>query len=143
MSDHKLQAGSELDARVCGVSHSYIEKIYRIQDASGRGPFRPGFSRQWVDAHSKTIMPPSWMEEFGDDLIDRLGLPNETFGSGVRSLPDLNIWFTDIERRRLDALGYFVVCLPDVRILAESKHQVVFARMLPLCALAIGLGEGK
>lgn len=23
-------------------------KIYRVQDADGRGPFKPGFSRKWV-----------------------------------------------------------------------------------------------
>jgi hypothetical protein len=79
---------------------------------------------------------PTWQEEFGGDLIERRGLPGEHYGSAVRSVKDLARWFSEAEQERLRALGFRVVSIGPVRILAESKNQVVFASRVPLATAA-------
>ena len=104
--------------------------IYRIQDTDGRGPYKPGFSRQWVSKRGP-IPPPTWMEEFGTELFDQIK-PGEHLGCGCRSMEQINKWFMREEIDRLRLLGYSIVKMRADRILAESKHQIVFARNTPL-----------
>lgn len=109
-------------------------RVFRIQDADGRGPFKPGFSSSWTDeefAPSMLSLPP-WGTEFGWDLIEKKGWPGEHFGTAVRSLSALNRWFSPTEQRKLSILGYRAVELRADRILAESDCQLVFARRKPL-----------
>lgn len=110
------------------------EIVYRIQDDVGRGPFRPGFSHQWADdsftAGCKCF--PTWMEEFGETLIQRRGRAGEHFGSAVRTIDKLCEWFSPTERLKLAAIGFNAVSVPIDRVLAESENQLVFARKLPL-----------
>jgi hypothetical protein len=88
--------------------------VYRIQDDVGRGPFRPGFSHRWADdsftAGCKAF--PTWMEEFGDHLIQKRGRPGEHFGSAVRSIEKLCEWFSPTERLKLAAMGFNAVSVP-------------------------------
>lgn len=108
--------------------------VYRVQGADGRGPFRPGFSKQWADedfGHG-VIACPTWGDEFGWDLIDRLGMRGEYYGSAVRAATDLAKWFSRTEAERLEKLGFFRVMLRADRILAESKHQLMIAKRSPL-----------
>lgn len=106
-------------------------RVFRIQDSEGRGPFRPGLSQVWID-EERTSMPPTFMEEFGWDIFDKMGRPGEHFGSAVRRVEDLLRWFSHREMRKLAALGYRIVSLSDARVLAESENQCVFARSRPL-----------
>jgi hypothetical protein len=108
--------------------------VYRIQDHEGRGQFKPGFSAIWSD---EFFVPgveamPTWIEEFGHDLVERLGFPGEHYGSAVRTLPEINKWFSANEQERLRRMGYNIVSMTVDRILAESKNQLVFARKKPL-----------
>jgi hypothetical protein len=107
--------------------------VYRVQDAEGRGPFRPGFSQVWLDDDIgiRESRNRSWMEEFGADLIERLGLAGEYYGSAVRQRAELNDWFSRTEQRRLKHMGFHIVVMDADRILAESTIQVVFARKQP------------
>lgn len=109
-------------------------RVYRVQDREGRGPFRPGFSREWADEtfNNGTVAMPTWMEEFGSDLIDRSGHAHEHFGTAVRTIDQLCKWFSPTERARLAVCGYNVVSLAITRVLAESDNQLVFARRRPL-----------
>lgn len=109
-------------------------RVYRIQDSEGRGPFKPGFSHRWTDEEFAPGMGPmpAWGDEFGWDLIKRLGFPNEHFGTAVRSLSDLNKWFSRSEQSRLWRFGYLPVTMRVDRVLAESENQLVFARRRPL-----------
>jgi hypothetical protein len=113
--------------------------VYRIQDQDGRGPFRPGFSHIWLDEDigERYQRNRSWMEEFGADLIARLGLPGEFYGSAVRHREELNGWFSTTEQRRLKHMGFHIVVLDADRILAESTIQVVFARSRPLTEVIV------
>ena len=114
------------------VNHNL--RVFRVQDANGRGPFRPGFSVKWCDDdfHPSMSPLPTWMEEFGWDLIDRLDWPTEHFGCAVRSVEQISRWFSDAEQYRLALLGFNLVSLDIARILAESPNQLVFARQKPL-----------
>lgn len=117
-----------------------MTRVYRVQDRDGRGPWRPGLSHKWADkdfAPGQQAMP-TWHAEFGEDVIERRGLPGEHYGSAVRSIKDLSKWFSDAELERLRALGFQVVSIGPVRILAESKNQVVFASRVPLAKAARG-----
>jgi hypothetical protein len=109
-------------------------RVYRVQDAKGRGPFKPGFSTCWLDpvlAPGRADLPP-WGEEFGWDALERLAQPYEKhFGSAVASLDMLDLWFTDSERRRLAYLGYNAACVPHARVLARSEHQLLIASRFP------------
>lgn len=109
------------------------EWVYRVQDLAGRGPFKPGFSRKWADQDfAPGIVPlPTFMEEFGVDIIERLGQDGEHFGSAVRTLEQINKWFSSTERRKLNRLGYRLVKMEADRILAESKNQLLIARKRP------------
>src|SRR5262245_6350137 len=74
-----LPAGDGTKERMGGDA---VTRVFRIQDAEGRGPFKPGFSNRWTDedfAPGMKPMPP-WGDEFGWDLIERLGYPDEHFG---------------------------------------------------------------
>lgn len=109
-------------------------RVIRIQDSRGRGPFQPGFSRVWADedfAPGQKPMP-TWMEEFGLDLIRSQGAPGMHFGTAVRTLDQLFCWFSETERQRLAALDFHIVSLKIRRVLAESKNQLVFERGRPL-----------
>lgn len=110
------------------------EIVYRIQDAAGRGPFRPGFSRRWADEDFAPDCKafPTWMEEFGEHLIQNRGRLGEHFGSAVRTIEKLCEWFSPSERLKLASLGFNAVSVPIDRVLAESQNQLVFARKLPL-----------
>lgn len=105
-------------------------KIYRVQDAEGRGPFRPGVPRLWIDNSDQQIPPADWITEFGTDFM-RSRDPKRWIGCGVRDLTTLNRWFTATEMKRLRELGYTLVAMHADRILAESENQVVFERDLP------------
>jgi len=111
-----------------------MARVYRIQDKEGRGPWRPGLSKHWCDKEFAVGVEalPTCFVEFGNDLIDRRGMPGEYYGCGVRRLSDFRRWLSETERARLEAMGFNIVSLRPDRILAESKNQVVFASRIPL-----------
>lgn len=101
--------------------------VYRVQDADGRGPFKPGFSRYWLD-HDRDDWPPPFFEEFPG-----LRFPDGGhIGCGCRTLDGVRRWFNDRELSTLAAAGYQVVAIDADRVLAESEHQIVFWRRRPL-----------
>jgi len=103
-------------------------EVYRIQDCNGRGPFKPGSTWYDIDFAPGVKPLPTWMEEFGPDVIYKLGQAHEHFGTGVRSLDKLRWWFSLPEMRKLNALGYNIVRMKISRVLGESENQVLFAR---------------
>ena len=114
-------------------------RVFRVQDREGRGPFKPGFSKMWCDddfAPGQENLP-TFLEEFGFDIIDRLGKPGEYYGSAVRTIAEICRWFSATERARLASLDYNIVSLRANRILAESKNQLLIARRAPLANGAI------
>lgn len=105
-------------------------RIIRIQDAEGRGPFRPGFSAKWLD-DVRNFSLPSVIEEFPKE-VRRIQATPGYYGCGCRDIDQLRTWFTPAELVRLQILGYRMVALDADEVLAESKHQVLFRRSRPL-----------
>ena len=106
--------------------------VIRVQDAEGRGPYRPGFSRQWSDAIGPICKP--WWVELGLSMADaHARMPvGYHYGCGFRSADQLRAWFTNGERKRLNRLGFQVATiLPDI-VFAETPTQVVFGTREPL-----------
>lgn len=104
--------------------------VYRVQDRDGRGPWKPGFSRKWIEPREDHENLPSWYAEFGP-IHNRI-LYGEEMGSGCRTLEQLRRWFTRSEYKRLREYGYRAVKMEVGRILAESEIQCVFGRAKPL-----------
>lgn len=100
--------------------------LLRIEDAERRGPYRPGVSHLWADEEGPPP-PPPWGVEFGMGILD-LRKPGENMQCGFRDEAQLRRWFSLPELYRLQLLGYRIVEVDAVRIVAESKHQVVFIR---------------
>lgn len=114
--------------------------LWRIQDGEGRGPFKPGFSRVWLDTEDR----PGRADEL-PPIYEALGVkPGELWrlipegmhcGCACRSAEELAEWFSRPERRRLRRYGYDVVVFEPDLILAEPPKQVVFAMHRPLAGL--------
>lgn len=108
--------------------------IFRVQDKDGRGPWKPGFSAQWVEDRTlqeyTRLIP--WVAQFGKGILDQAA-PGMHFGCGCRTLAQLREWFKPTEYSKLHQLGYCAVRMEVGRILAESNIQCVFERAKPLC----------
>jgi len=106
--------------------------IYRIQDSDGRGPWKPGFSKNWTEDRPESeyekLIP--WPYEFGP--VHKKAQPCEYLGCGCLTIDQLRQWFTPNEYRTLMKYGYRATKMPVCRILAKSNIQCVFTRVVPL-----------
>jgi hypothetical protein len=106
-------------------------EVYRIQDSEGRGPWRPGFSHNWVESRSDHANLVPWFTEFGMGIFK--GMKSyEHGGSACLDLDQLKRWFTESEYLTLLEFGYKCVKMDAHRILAKSEIQCVFFRRKPL-----------
>lgn len=115
-------------AVVSGVS---MVTVYRVQDGSGRGPWRPGFSHRWIEAEA----PAGRLTESLLDLmtVEQVrALPaTHHYGAGCRRLADLAEWFLPVERERLRALGFWPVQVRAEIVVVESALQIFVGRVRP------------
>jgi hypothetical protein len=114
--------------------------LYRIQDAQGRGPWRPGFSMQWIDPDKDDSLCPPMMLDFPEwrRLVSRAqqrGLMH--FGMAVRGIAGIHRWFTPDEISRLRGFGYRLVTADHADVIAETTSQVMIAWQLPLALLPV------
>ena len=124
--------GALLDRRVRPVP---AVRVYRVQDAEGRGPFRPGFAHWWVEERPDHDNLVPWMQQFGHDAIPRTGWPfGKHFGCACRTLEQLRRWFTASEYATLQRFGFQAVSMDCARVLHESEIQLLFQRAKPLRA---------
>jgi hypothetical protein len=106
--------------------------IYRVQDCTGRGPWRPGFSQLWIEGDADAgHLTETIFSLVSIDTLQQLPR-SHVYGCGCRSLAALLDWFTPLERTRLDAFGFWPVSMTIDRVVAESARQVFFARARPL-----------
>ncbi len=85
--------------------------LLRMQDSNGRGPFKPGFSNQWVD-YARRFDLPALQDDFGLDfkpMIDGAFKRGLHLGTAVRGVDRFNLWFTKSERVKLAMFGYRTV----------------------------------
>lgn len=113
--------------------------LVRIQDWEGRGPWRPGFSRRWIDEASDKPLPPPLMEEFAnlDAVCAKAHRQGYHIGCAFHGWQGVLDWLTPIELKRLDAFGFKFVDASTCRILLKSDHQAVIASRTPLMALPV------
>lgn len=102
--------------------------ILRIQDAEGRGPFKPGFSQTWVLKRADHANLRPWTAEFGQVNAK----PGMAYGCGCLTRRQLQRWFTKAEYTKLLEYGYRAVKIEVDSILHASTTQCVFERALPL-----------
>ena len=104
--------------------------IYRIQDRYGRGPWKPGFSRQWVeDREDLDNLAPMKVD------INKVHLRNAcgyAMGFGCKTTAELRRWITPGEYEKLKEFGYRAVRMKVDGILQEDDTQVLFERAFPL-----------
>lgn len=109
-----------------------MDRLYRIQDAEGRGPFRPGFSHVWLDKNGPPL-PPSIVEMPGfSAIVARAHRQNLHIGTAVVGNEALNKWFSSDEMLRLARLGYRVVDATSCKVVARDSNQVLITSPLPL-----------
>lgn len=107
--------------------------ILRVQDHNGRGPWRPGFSGQWVDAWRTDYLPPIYSELPGFvALVNKANRSGLHIGCAARGKDGLLAWFSPMELLRLDGLGFGVVDASHCEVLAETPHQIIIGSREPL-----------
>jgi hypothetical protein len=116
-------------------THNERKAVWRMQDRFGRGPFKPGFTKEWK-GDGNLDLPPIYLE-LGISPQQMAGMiPPRMFGGcSVQSVDLLHRWFDRTERRRLAKFGYQVVRFEPTIILAETEIQVLFAHEWPLSML--------
>lgn len=112
----------------------------RIQDAEGRGPWRPGFSAMWADLEKDDSMCPPVTLDFPQMFAQiakarRDGL--RYFGCCVAGVRGIHRWFTPLEIARLRALGFRLVDAEPLTPIGVSPSQILGASRLPLCLLPV------
>ena len=100
--------------------------IYRIQDKEGRGPWKPGFSKHWIEPRPDHDNLVPWYAEFGQ--VHLRAIVGMRIGCGCTSIDQLQRWFCPVEYQRLVQFGYHAVRMNVDRILAQSEIQCVFER---------------
>ena len=113
--------------------------LLRMQDQSGRGPWKPGFSKYWVDDVRDFDLPPV-QQDFGLDwalMVDAAFRRGLHLGVAVRGVKRFNKWFTSTERVRLALLGYQIVDASECEVLGETNWQAVIGSEAPLSELPL------
>lgn len=107
-------------------------EVLRVQDAEGRGPYRPGFSHRWSDPNGFDCPP--WWEELGLGMAEAHArcVSGYHWGCAFTSRKQLEAWFNAKERRALDRLGYRVAFILPSIIAAETPRQIVIGTRAPL-----------
>lgn len=116
--------------------------ILRVQDAVGRGPWRPGLSDRWVDAWRTESLPPIYEElpAFAA-LVNYAHRSGLHIGCAARGKSGLLAWFSPMELLRLDGMGFHIVDASVCEVLAETPNQIIVGspqplRLLPAANLA-------
>lgn len=110
-----------------------MTEVFRIHDAAGRGPWRPGFSHLWVKSRSdlENLIP--WPVQFdAPKILYQMVKSRKHAGCACRTIEQLRRWFMPEEYETLLKYGYEAVIIRVDQVLAESDIQLVFLRDRPL-----------
>lgn len=105
--------------------------IIRLQDKEGRGPWRPGFSKNWITDNNPFIGKPIY-EDFPDftKMVQKAHKEGLHIGCAVQK-EKVGIWFTNEELNKLYDLDFQWVNCEKCDILGESDTQVIITSVLP------------
>jgi hypothetical protein len=101
--------------------------VYRIQDAQGRGLFKPGMSEKWLDK-DRTFLPEAPVKELM--RISRQAGSEFHLAFACLSLEDLRKWVSKTEYARLQKLCYYA-CSLEVEKFHPLEYQVIAGRKRP------------
>jgi hypothetical protein len=111
---------------------STVPVVYRVQDSMGRGPWKPGFSSQWVEDRPESefeALQPIHVQF--PSILSQLR-PGFAVGVGCESLEQLRRWITAAEWETLKNWGYSCCVIQPDRIVAKSDIQCVFECRKPI-----------
>jgi hypothetical protein len=100
--------------------------ILRVQDEAGRGPWRPGFSHQWID-QDREDGPPAMYEEVEDfhELVKKYHRLGYHIGCAVRGFAGIRLWFTRTELIKLRMMGFDIYNANEARVIEETPNQLL------------------
>lgn len=107
-------------------------ELYRVQDATGEGPYAPGLFHLWSE-RTGPAEPLPWWDELGitvHEAVEMLPLDMHV-GHAFRNVELMHRWFTRSELAKLGQIGFHVVKFAPDRVVAETETQVVFANVRP------------
>lgn len=112
-----------------------MTRLLRVQDKSGRGPWRPGFSNRWLDNVRDFSLPPIFdeIQDF-DSIVARVHRSGWHIGCAARG-GQFSRWFTSSEIAKLKDFGFRLVNATPCTIVAETPNQVVIVSPRPLARL--------
>jgi hypothetical protein len=96
--------------------------VYRIQDAQGRGPFKPGFSNKWLD-QNRSYYPDAPISEL--IRIKRSADPELHLAFACLSVDDVKKWVSESEMAILKKHGYNVVSMEADKIWPLTDQAIV------------------
>ena len=114
---------------------SVKDVVFRIQDKDGRGPWKPGFSKKWVEDREDHNNLLTWYVESGP--VHTQVIFGAAAGSACKTIEQLRRWFVKSEYEKLLTFGYQSYMVPVDRIIAESEIQCFVERSLPFNSVDI------
>ena len=109
------------------------EIVYRVQDEQGRGPYKPGFSQEWVEDRPDLDNLRPYYAEMPGVLSKRSRFEASHVGCACKTIEQLERWITKSEYLTLRRYGYQAMRLVVDRILGESETQCIFERERGSC----------
>lgn len=128
---------AEIARRKALAAVPVAEKLYRVQDADGRGPFKPGFTASWADPQGKPFLPAAQEISGFARIVAKAHREGLHIGTAVVGFSGLDRWFTGSEMARLSSLGYRIVSANSCKVIARDQNQVLIASPLPLKFLPV------
>lgn len=107
------------------ISSPMPNYIYRIQDAQGRGPYKPGETELWKDEDRDHPAAPSVNQMLA---MRRRAPKGHYMGFGFESMDQLRAWFSEGEIARLYYRGYSIVKMGVTGFLMRESTQCAFHR---------------
>jgi hypothetical protein len=111
--------------------------ILRVQDSSGRGPWRPGISKLWEDASRTDFDLPAIYQELPPftQIVGKAHRNGLHIGCAARSGLIFDRWFSAKELAALAAIGFAIHDASGCEVLAETETQVLIGSPNPLMFL--------
>lgn len=110
-----------------------MDRIYRVQCAAGRGPYRPGITEKWADMRYNGNCP-TIFEDFGMDIVGCIEAYHRAgyhVGCAFKSPQHCALWFGKRERKKLKKLNYNLVAFYPDAVIKESAQQLFIGRRKP------------
>jgi hypothetical protein len=130
-------------ARVLPVTHICDNLVCRVQDAEGRGPYRPGFSHIWNEHEDG---PAPVMGAFPGAIAEAYKIIRKrggAVGCAFRTVEQARAWFNANEVLTLARYGYSLCWMKADEVLAENNDQLVIWTKVPLAKAVIHKGWVK